>query len=63
MAIGFNVAEATKAWCMRWKRGVLRRELLRAELRFVVEDVDFFFGSGFGFGFGLGLEEELPAEA
>lgn len=52
---------------MRWKRGVLRRELLRAELRFVVEDVDFFFGSGsgsgFGFGFGLGLEEELPAAA
>jgi len=33
---------------MRWKRGVLRRELLRAGLRFAVEAV-FFFGFGFGF--------------
>jgi hypothetical protein len=55
MAIGFNVAEATKAWCIRWKRGVLRRERLRAVLRFVVEDEAFFFG------FGFGLAEELPA--
>jgi hypothetical protein len=43
--MGFNVAEATNAWCIRWKRGEFLLDFPDREvfLRTLVAEAPFFF--------------------